>query len=105
MALFHPSSLILHPFAFAFRFTKLLSLSLYFSTLRRPGGIARMKVTQEFVDTMICPACRSKLRLKEDATAIKCLGCRRVYPVEGEIIVMLPEKATIEDEDPSPSPA
>ena len=64
-----------------------------------------MKVTQEFVDTMICPACRSKLRLKEDASAIKCLGCRRVYPVEGEIIVMLPEKATVEDEDPAPSPA
>ncbi|MDT7604018.1 MAG: hypothetical protein QOF61_2015, partial [Acidobacteriota bacterium] len=31
--------------------------------------------------------------------------CRRVYPVEGEIIVMLPEKATVEDEDPAPSAA
>jgi uncharacterized protein YbaR (Trm112 family) len=62
-----------------------------------------MKVTQEFVETMICPACRAKVRLKADGSAIKCVGCRRVYPIEGEIIVMLPEKATIEDEDAAPS--
>jgi uncharacterized protein YbaR (Trm112 family) len=64
-----------------------------------------MKVTQEFVEKMICPACRAKVRLQEDGSAIKCVGCRRVYPIEGEIIVMLPEKATIEDEDAAPSAA
>jgi uncharacterized protein YbaR (Trm112 family) len=64
-----------------------------------------MKVTQEFVERMICPACRAKVRLKEDGSAIKCVGCRRVYPIEGEIIVMLPEKATVEDEDAAPSTA
>jgi uncharacterized protein YbaR (Trm112 family) len=62
-------------------------------------------VTEEFVEKMICPACGAKVRLREDASAIKCEGCRRVYPIEGEIIVMLPEKATIEDEDPAPSTA
>jgi uncharacterized protein YbaR (Trm112 family) len=64
-----------------------------------------MKVTEEFVEKMICPACGAKVRLKEDASAIKCEGCRRVYPIEGEIIVMLPEKATVEDEDSAPSTA
>ena len=64
-----------------------------------------MKVTQEFVEKMICPACRAKVRLKEDGSAIKCVGCRRVYPIEGEIIVMLPEKATVEDEDAAPRTA
>lgn len=64
-----------------------------------------MKITQEFVDMMICPACGSKVRLKEDASVVKCDSCRRAYPVEGEIVVMLPEKATLEDEDPQPSPA
>jgi uncharacterized protein YbaR (Trm112 family) len=64
-----------------------------------------MKVTQEFVEKMICPACRARVRLKEDGSAIKCVGCRRAYPIEGEIIVMLPEKATVEDEDAAPTPA
>lgn len=60
-----------------------------------------MKITQEFVDRMICPACRAKLRLREDGRGVKCLGCRRVYPIEDEILVMLPEKATVEDEEPA----
>ena len=64
-----------------------------------------MEVTQEFVDMMICPACGAKLRLKDDRSAVKCRGCRRAYPVEGEIVVMLPEKATVEDEDPAASNA
>ena len=57
-----------------------------------------MKITEEFVETMICPACRSKLRLREDASAIKCAGCKRVYPIEDDIPMMLPDKATIEDD-------
>ena len=62
-----------------------------------------MEIDQEFVDRMICPACGGRLRLKEGGAGIKCAGCRRVYPVENEIIVMLPEKATIEDDDPAAS--
>ena len=64
-----------------------------------------MKITEEFVEMMICPACRAKVRLRDDRGAVVCTGCRRVYPIEGEIIVMLPEKATIEDEDAAPSTA
>ena len=57
-----------------------------------------MKITEEFVEMMICPACQSKLRLREDASAIKCLGCRRVYPIEDDMPMMLADKATFEDE-------
>jgi hypothetical protein len=60
-----------------------------------------MKITEEFVEMMICPACQSKLRLREDASAIKCLGCRRVYPIEDDMPMMLPDKAVIEDEETS----
>ena len=60
-----------------------------------------MKITEEFVEMMICPACQSKLRLREDASAIKCLGCRRVYPIEDDMPMMLADKATIEDEETS----
>ncbi|HLL72298.1 MAG TPA: Trm112 family protein [Pyrinomonadaceae bacterium] len=58
-----------------------------------------MKITEEFVEMMICPACGSKVRLKEDGSAIKCLSCRRAYPIEDDMPMMLPDKATIEDED------
>jgi uncharacterized protein YbaR (Trm112 family) len=58
-----------------------------------------MKITEEFVELMICPACRSKVRLSADGGAIKCPGCRRVYPIEDDMPMMLPDKATIEDDE------
>jgi uncharacterized protein YbaR (Trm112 family) len=62
-----------------------------------------MEIDQEFVDKMICPACGARLRLKEGGAGIKCLGCRRLYPIEDEIIVMLPDKATVEDDEAAAS--
>jgi len=58
-----------------------------------------MKITEEFVEMMICPACGSKVRLKEDGSAIKCPSCRRAYPIEDDMPMMLPDKATIEDDE------
>ncbi len=58
-----------------------------------------MKVTQEFVEMMICPACRGRVELKEDGSGIKCLACRRVYPIRDDIPAMVVEEATIEDEE------
>ena len=67
-------------------------------------NLAHMKITEEFVEMMICPACQSKLRLKEDGSAIKCVGCRRVYPIEDDMPMMLPDKATVEDEKTAAAP-
>ena len=68
-------------------------------------NLARMKITEEFVEMMICPACQSKVRLKDDGSGIKCLGCRRVYPIEDDMPSMMVDKAIIEDEEPSSSAA
>ncbi|HEY0081101.1 MAG TPA: Trm112 family protein [Pyrinomonadaceae bacterium] len=58
-----------------------------------------MKVTQEFVEMMICPACKGRVELKQDASGIRCVECRRVYPVRDDIPAMVVEEATIEDEE------
>jgi uncharacterized protein YbaR (Trm112 family) len=68
-------------------------------------NLARMKITEEFVEMMICPACQSKVRLREDGSAIKCLGCKRVYPIEDDMPMMLADKATIENEEAAERPA
>jgi uncharacterized protein YbaR (Trm112 family) len=56
-------------------------------------------LTEEFVEMMICPACRGKVRLKEDASAIKCVACGRAYPIRNGIPAMIVEEATLEDEE------
>ena len=61
-----------------------------------------MAITAEFIETfrVVCPACRGKVVLKEDGSGIKCLECRRLYPVRNDIPVLVVEEATIEDEGP-----
>ncbi|MGI8995887.1 MAG: Trm112 family protein, partial [Pyrinomonadaceae bacterium] len=48
-----------------------------------------MNITEEFVEMMICPACKGKVKLKPDGSGIKCVECRRVYPIEDGIPAML----------------
>ena len=64
------------------------------------ANLGRMKITEEFVELLICPACQTKVRLREDGAAIRGPGCRRVYPIEDDMPMMLPDKATIEDDEP-----
>ena len=64
-----------------------------------------MPITADFIETfrVVCPACKGKVVLKEDASGIKCTECRRVYPVRNDIPALIVEEATIEDEELRPT--
>ena len=74
------------------------------SKLRDAEGEEReeLAITPDFIETfkVICPACHGHVVLKEDASGIKCLECRRVYPIRNDIPAMIVEEATVEDEQP-----
>jgi uncharacterized protein YbaR (Trm112 family) len=67
----------------------------------RNERVKRMALTEEFLAILACPACRAKLELKADQSALKCVGCRRVYPIRDDIPCLLVDQATIEDEQPA----
>jgi uncharacterized protein len=56
-----------------------------------------MAVSQELLEILACPACKATVELKPDGSALKCVECKRVYPIEDDIPVMLIERATIEE--------
>ncbi len=58
-----------------------------------------MAVSEDLLEILVCPACRAKLELKGDGSGIKCVACRRVYPIRNDIPAMIVEEATVEDED------
>ncbi|HEX8843991.1 MAG TPA: Trm112 family protein [Pyrinomonadaceae bacterium] len=60
-----------------------------------------MALSQDLLEILACPACKSKVELKPDGSALKCVKCRRVYPVRDDIPVMLIDEATVEDEKPA----
>jgi len=55
-----------------------------------------MTVPEYALDILVCPVCKTRVELLADESGLKCVTCRRVYPVRDEIPVMLPEEAKID---------
>lgn len=61
------------------------------------GEVTPMAISQDLLEILACPACKAKVELKPDGSALKCVECKRVYPIRDDIPVMLIDEATIED--------
>jgi uncharacterized protein YbaR (Trm112 family) len=57
-----------------------------------------MTVPKYALDILVCPVCKTRVELLADESGLKCVTCRRVYPVRDDIPVMLPEEAKIDQE-------
>jgi uncharacterized protein len=57
-----------------------------------------MAVSQELLDILVCPACKTPVKLTPDSQGLKCAQCRRVYRIEDDIPVMLIDEAKIDPE-------
>ncbi len=57
-----------------------------------------MAVSKELLDILVCPLCKTPVRLTPDSVGLKCSTCRRVYPIRDDIPVMLPDEARVEAE-------
>lgn len=57
-----------------------------------------MAISPDLLEILACPACKTKVELKADGSGLKCVECKRVYPIRDDIPVMLIDEATIEDE-------
>ncbi len=57
-----------------------------------------MAVSKELLEILVCPLCKTPVKLTPDEKGLKCHTCRRVYPIRGEIPVMLVDEARIEAE-------
>jgi uncharacterized protein len=57
-----------------------------------------MAISQDLLEILACPACKANVELKLDGSGLKCVRCKRVYPIRDDIPVMLVDEASIEDE-------
>jgi uncharacterized protein YbaR (Trm112 family) len=58
----------------------------------------RMGIPKELLEILVCPICKTAVKLTADNSGLRCATCYRVYPVRDDIPVMLPEEAKIEQE-------
>lgn len=57
-----------------------------------------MAISPELLEILRCPKCKSKVELKPDGSALKCVNteCSLVYPVKDDIPVMIIDEARVE---------
>jgi uncharacterized protein YbaR (Trm112 family) len=56
-----------------------------------------MPISKDLLDILVCPLCKAPLELKADQSGLKCVQCKRVYPIRDEIPVMLIDEAKVEE--------
>ena len=55
-----------------------------------------MAVDPALLEILVCPECKTPVRLVNNGTGLRCDTCRRVYPIKDDIPVMLIDEATVE---------
>ena len=56
-----------------------------------------MPVNPELLEILVCPSCHTPVTLVKNGAGLKCASCKRVYPIQDDIPVMLIEEAKIEE--------
>lgn len=58
-----------------------------------------MAISKELLNILVCPLCRTPVTPTSTGDGLKCQTCRRVYPIRGDIPIMLIDEARVEHDD------
>jgi uncharacterized protein YbaR (Trm112 family) len=53
-------------------------------------------ISQDLLDILVCPVCKKPVTLNANGQSLKCAECRRVYPIQDDIPIMLVDAAAID---------
>jgi len=53
----------------------------------------RMAIDPELLKILVCPECKTPVEPTADQKGLRCATCRRVYPIQDGIPVMLVDEA------------
>ena len=56
-----------------------------------------MAVSKDLLEILVCPLCKAPVELLADQSGLKCVQCKRVYPIRDDIPVMMIDQARIEE--------
>lgn len=52
-----------------------------------------MALSEELLDILVCPKCKGRVTLREDASGLVCVACALSYAIREGIPVMLVDEA------------
>jgi len=53
-------------------------------------------ISQDLLAMLVCPVCKKPVVPNPNGQSLKCSECRRVYPIQDDIPIMLVDAATID---------
>ncbi len=59
--------------------------------------VTKMAISKDLLEILVCPLCKAPVELIENENGLKCVQCKRVYPIRDDIPVMLIDEARIEE--------
>ena len=59
-----------------------------------------MAVDPALLEILVCPECKTPVRLVNNGTGLRCDTCRRVYPIKDDLPVMLLDEDPVEADGP-----
>jgi uncharacterized protein YbaR (Trm112 family) len=63
------------------------------SSYIQPSQEVTVPISQELLDMLVCPVCKTPVKLTEDDQGLRCSTCRIVYPIRDGFPVMLKDEA------------
>ncbi len=58
-----------------------------------------MDIDPQLLEILACPLCKVSVELTKDKKGLKCIKCKRIYPIKDGIPIMLVEEAIIKNEE------
>jgi uncharacterized protein YbaR (Trm112 family) len=53
-------------------------------------------ISQDLLDLLVCPECKQPVLPAADGKSLKCGQCKRLYPIQDDIPIMLIDAAKID---------
>lgn len=62
-----------------------------------------MELSPELLELLVCPVCRTPVKLTPDSQGLRCAQCHLVYPIRDGFPVMIKDEALPDAGNGSPS--
>ncbi|HEV8376156.1 MAG TPA: Trm112 family protein [Candidatus Polarisedimenticolia bacterium] len=63
----------------------------------------RVPLDPQLLEILACPVCKKPVHLTPDGCGLLCTECRRIFPIQDDVPIMLVEESRPEDPPSDPT--
>jgi LSD1 subclass zinc finger protein len=67
------------------------------------GPEALLEVSSKLIEMLVCPVCKTPVRLTPDSQGLRCASCCLIYPIRDGFPVMIKDEARSDSSTEAPA--